>query len=523
MEPAAPQSRPRGLVAKYEALASRYPMGQRLARGGLWALAGSIISQGMAFAASIACARLLGQTTYGELGMVRSTVATLGLFAGMGLGLTGIKHIAEFREADPGRAGRIVRLCSVVAIFSCSLMAVALLVAAPVVAHRALANAGLTVPLLFGAALLFATAYDGAQKGILAGFEAYREIAQVSALGGAVLFVLVLVGVHVAQLNGAILGYVAGSSLTLVLNRVAIHQQCRRHGVPLDGHDFWQERGVLVSFSLPALLSGVVVTPAAWACNALLVNQPGGYAQMGILSACDQVKMLAAFIPASVMQCLLPVLSAQFGAGGEAPLGHRLRMVNAYLAICILGVITGLLLFLLPAVLAIFGRDFGNGRVALVIALCVLLPDGYLRGIGRLLQARGLLWLTFAIGLAVTVVLLGAAVLLVRFGAAGIALSTLLGVVAATVVFTPIAYRALGLMQWLKHDALIVGLLAAALAPGIWANLHQAQGVAWAGALVVSISLLALVAVLLGRWLRHPPLEAPPERGADVVVGEALP
>ncbi|MBU0608060.1 MAG: oligosaccharide flippase family protein [Armatimonadetes bacterium] len=522
MEPAAPQSRPRGLVAKYEALASRYPMGQRLARGGFWALAGSVISQGMAFAASIACARLLGQTTYGELGMVRSTVATLGLFAGMGLGLTGLKHIAEFRDTDPARAGRIIRLCSVVAIFSCSLMAVGLVVSAPLVAHRMLANAGLTVPLLLGAALLFATAYDGAQKGILAGFEAYREIAQVSALGGAVLFALVLVGVHVAQLNGAILGYVAGSGFTLILNRVAIRRQCLRHGVPLGGRGFWQERGVLVSFSLPALLSGVVCGPAVWACNALLVNQPGGYGQMGILSACDQVKMLAAFIPASVMQCLLPVLSGQFGADGQAPLGHRLRMVNAYLAICALGVITGLLLFFLPTVLAIFGRDFGNGRVALVIALCVLLPDGYKRGITRLLQARGLVWLTFASDLAVTVVLLGAAVFLVRFGAAGIALATLLGVVAATIVFTPIAYHALGLTRWLKHDALVVGLLTLALAPGIWANLYGARGLLWAGALVLSLALFAVAVGLVWHWLRRPPQDAPLVEALELLDADVL-
>ena len=523
MESVAPPPQPHGLVARYQALASRYPMGQRIVRGGFWALAGSVISQGMAFAASIACARVLGQSAYGELGMVRSTVSTLGLFAGLGLGLTGIKHIAEFRETDPERTGRIIRLCSVVALFSCSLMALGLLATAPFVAQRILSNASLTVPLLFGAALLFATAYDGAQKGTLAGFEAYREIAQVSAIGGVVLFALVLAGVHVARLNGAILGYVVGSGLTLVLNRMAIRRQCVLHGVPLEGHGFWEERGVLVSFSLPALLSGVVCGPATWACNALLVNQPGGYAQMGILSASDQVKMLAAFIPASAMQCLLPVLSGQFGAGGKAPLGHRLRMVNAYLAVCALGVITGLLLFFLPTVLAIFGRDFGNGRTALVIALCVLLPDGYKRGVTRLLQARGFVWLTFASDAVVTVVLLGAAVFLVREGAAGIALATLLGVTVATVVFTPIAYHRLGLTRWLKHDALVLALLTAALIPGIWANLYSAQGLAWAGALVVSMLLFALVAVLVGRWLRHPPLEAPPVEAPDFFSDDMLP
>ncbi|NOZ40854.1 MAG: oligosaccharide flippase family protein [Planctomycetes bacterium] len=71
-------------------------------------MAGAVISRGLMLVASILVARMLGKTVYGELGMIRSTVGMFGVFAGFGLGLTATKHVAEFRESDPERAGRIV-------------------------------------------------------------------------------------------------------------------------------------------------------------------------------------------------------------------------------------------------------------------------------------------------------------------------------------------------------------------------------------------------------------------------------
>ena len=115
--------------------------------------------------------------------MVRSTVGTLGVFAGMGLGLTATKHVAEYRRTDRERAGRIIRLCATVALFSCAVLGAVLVATAPFIASRLLSNDRLVLPLVFGAALLVVGAYDGAQKGTLAGFEAYREIAWVSGIG----------------------------------------------------------------------------------------------------------------------------------------------------------------------------------------------------------------------------------------------------------------------------------------------------------------------------------------------------
>jgi O-antigen/teichoic acid export membrane protein len=153
----------------------------------------------MSFIASLACAKLLGKVGFGELGIIRNTISTMGIFAGLGLGVTATKHIAEFREKDVERTARIIQLCLWVAVFSGAFMTLVLMLGSSVIAENVLAAPHLAPSLLLGALLLFVYAYDGAQKGILAGFEAYRQSAVIHIIGGMTTVVSVFGG---ARLRG---------------------------------------------------------------------------------------------------------------------------------------------------------------------------------------------------------------------------------------------------------------------------------------------------------------------------------
>jgi len=54
---------------------------------------------------------------------------------------------------------------------------------------------------------------------------------------------------------------------------------------------------------------GATATPAMWAASSILVNQPHGYAEMGIFSAANQWRNAVAFLPALLSQPLLSMLS----------------------------------------------------------------------------------------------------------------------------------------------------------------------------------------------------------------------
>ena len=81
-------------------------VGYRLAKGTFWSLAGTLVSGGAMLISSILIAHMMGKATYGEVGIVRGTVAMFGGLAGLSLGLTATKHVAEFRRTDPSRRTR---------------------------------------------------------------------------------------------------------------------------------------------------------------------------------------------------------------------------------------------------------------------------------------------------------------------------------------------------------------------------------------------------------------------------------
>jgi hypothetical protein len=44
-------------------------------------------------------------------------------------------------------------------------------------------------------------------------------------------------------------------------------------------------------------MSGATVTPKTWAANASLVNQPNGYAELGLFNTANQFRMIILYIP----------------------------------------------------------------------------------------------------------------------------------------------------------------------------------------------------------------------------------
>lgn len=137
------------------------PIGLRLARGVFWSMAGAVISRGLMLVATVLVARMLGKTGYGELGMIQSTVGMFGVFAGFGLGLTATKHVAEFRQSDPDRAGRIIGLSGLFAMLTGGLMVLGLFIFAPWLAEHIINAPHLAGVLRIGAIILFISALNG--------------------------------------------------------------------------------------------------------------------------------------------------------------------------------------------------------------------------------------------------------------------------------------------------------------------------------------------------------------------------
>ncbi len=388
-----------------------------------------MIGKALTLLSYIYVARVLGKEAFGEFGIIQSTVGMLGAFAGFGLGVTATKYVAEFRSSDPMRAGRIMALSSAFSLSSGALFAVVLAVAAPWLAENTLAAPKLGRLLQIGGVLLLLNAQIGAQGGVLSGLESFKTIAGIGFWSGLATLPIMVAGAYLGKLDGAVYGLIASRSILWGLNHLALRKEADRCGIPFVFTGYMQERSILWKFSLPAVLSGVLVGPVNWMCAAMLVNRPDGYAQMGIFNAADQWYAALLFIPSVVGRVVLPVLSERIGANDARRARKVLVATIAGYAIFTLPfVLLGCLLS--PFIMSFYGKEFEEGWATLSVVLLTVAVLGVQMPVGQAVAASGKMWAGFYMNFGWAAVFLLANSSLLFLGALGLSTARLLAYVA---------------------------------------------------------------------------------------------
>ena len=404
------------------------PIGFRLAKGVFWSMAGSIISRGLMLCATVLVARILGKTVYGELGMIQSTVGMFGVFAGFGLGLTATKHVAEFRLSDPERAGRIIGISGLFAMLTGGVMALVLFIFAPWLAEHTINAPHLSGILRVGAIILFINALNGAQTGALSGFEAFKTIAYVNLFVGLISFPILVCGAYFGGLTGVVWALAINLYFNWLLNHLALRKEARRHRIPFTFRNCRRELPILWKFSLPAVLAGSMVGPVNWVCNAMLVNHPDGYGEMGIFSAANQWYTMLMFLPGILGSVILPILSGQLSQNNT-----KQSMKTLALAVKMnLLIITPLVLvasIASPYIMSLYGEGFGDGWPTLVVVLMTAGLVAVQAPVGQIIAASGRMWIGFAMNMGWALTFIVIILLLVEHGSIGLAVSRMIAYV----------------------------------------------------------------------------------------------
>lgn len=408
------------------------PTRRRLARGAFWNGIGSVVSRGSVLATSFVLARILGQSGFGEYGVVNSTAAMLGSLAGFGVGTTATKYIAQFRQSDKNRAGRIISLSSMITWISGLLYGMFILVFASWLANRTLAAPQLATVLRISAISVALGVINGTQVSALAGFEAYRKTAILNGVCTLVQAFLVIAGAYFYALTGAIAGLAISAIIQVVLSRHALVLEMRKFDIRNWWYEAWKEWRILVSFSLPAFLTTVIAGPVFWACNALLANQPNGYAELGIFNASNQWYAAIQFLPGLMMTSMLPILSENHGTDTA---GRNVRITSRMMQMS--------LLIVVPVVLGIslmsrtimrgYGAGFVNGYSVLILSAVTAGIHAVITPVWIAIMAEGRMWICFVMNLGCSLFMLAGMYFLARHGAFGFAAARLISYIAHAV------------------------------------------------------------------------------------------
>ncbi len=490
---------PPGTVDYFRDRLNHSPLAKRLASGAAWSLLGAVATRVLTLASSIIVVRILGKERLGEFGMVQSTLAMLGTFAGLGLGMTATKYVAELRTKDSARVGRILGIVIFSGLASGLVMTAAGWAASEWLAERVLERQSLAPYLRLSAILLVIGVVDGVLNSALAGFEAFGRTARISIYIAVVNLLISFPLVYWYGLYGAVVGLIIANSLHLVLAAIATVAACRSFGIHITlDRSAWQEWPMLVHYALPALAANIMVIPATWLVNVMLVRTDDGFASMGVIRVVDTLRNLVIYLPTVLLAPTFAVLSnvatdpesvrkiLRYAIGTSALAVFPLGLMVAALAKYVLG--------------TMFGEEFAAGGLTLALAMVVVAVQATGAALGHYISATGRMWLGLAINVLWAVMFVGMSFFLVpRWGPVGyMAAMAVAYAISVVLVYGGFAIKMPHLLQAypLCRALAFFGVL---VIPAVYANQNLALPAAAGTAVLLASTMATALAFPLAR------------------------
>ena len=423
---------------------------RRFQQGISWNVLGALFTQGSAFLANLIIANFLGREVFGEFGMIQSTVLTLAGIAQVASGTTATKYIAEFRSTDKERAGRVLGFCALMTLIAGALATILLIAGAPWLAKYVLDAPHLNTGIIIAAGYVLFSVMNGYQVGALAGLEGFRAIAISGAVQGFLHLTLCGLATWLFGLEGALAGLALSATARWLIFGWAIRYEAARQAIVPSRVGLASERKIFFGFALPAALTGLSSLPALWLGNAFLVQQPGGFSEMGSYSAANNLRVVVLFLPMLLNSVGMSLLNNERGLGDESRY-RRVFWFNIRLTTAS-AIVSALVVALFGSwLLRLFGEDFVDGHHVLLILMLSTVPEAVAVAAYQPLHSLERMWLSL-LAVAVPrdlVLIIGAYWLTSTYGATGLASAYTIAWIVALLVIVSLVGR-IGLRPYVR-------------------------------------------------------------------------
>jgi O-antigen/teichoic acid export membrane protein len=259
------------------------------------------------------------------------------------------------------------------------------------------------------------SAFNAALAGILTGFEAFKRLAFITVLSNVISLPFVVAG----ALWGGLPGVIGGMILVQVILAFVYYNDLRHRAKGQDIHitqpGHLSELKMVLKFSIPTMAASMVSGPATWAANAILVNQPGGYGEMGIFQATTQWKSMVMMLPSLVNNSALPLL-----ANAVTNRKNFIKTMKYNIGSCAglsLAAALGFLLFS-KFIMGIYGKDFRQGTAVLVVMIFMSVFQSVSQSLTQVMISTNRVWANFAVNTGLGAIMVGLAYLWVPKGLA---------------------------------------------------------------------------------------------------------
>ncbi len=402
---------------------------RRMASGAFWSFTGTALGKFIVLLTGIVCARILGKESFGQLGIVRSTIGMFIVLGTGGIGVTATRFIAGYRSTDKSHAASIYLLSSRFAWGVGLFVTLVMLALSSTLATEVLHSPELTFSLQLGCLMLLVSILNGCENGTLLGFEDFRAVAVNTLIGSIFEAVCMIAGAYLYGLDGAVLGFGIGVLVLYLANFLSVRKAFRKWDITTRGQKIWSsDWKILYQYSIPATLSALTITPAFWLIRSMLVRSDG-YGELAIFEAADQWKVIILFIPGAISQIALPILSSVL---------DKKRFQNTLLAnVLLIAVVSTLLAVFIavfsPVIMPLYGQTFSDTLTLSLLAASTI-PSAVSNVLEMSIYSRNKMWTCFLMNMvwAVLMVVFSGWFLQMGMRASGLALAVLLAYLAKT-------------------------------------------------------------------------------------------
>ena len=366
-----------------------------LFKDSFWALFGNSIAKLLALVIGIVIANLLGSEDYGRYGLVKTTLMSFSVFSTFGLGITGTKYIAQYKDNNKELINVICNNILKISLLTSSVIALFIIVFSDYISAYVDMDNSLFVVIMSCFAIIF-NAVNTSQIGILSGFKRFKIISNYNLITGIYLCLVIILCTYYGGLNGAIFALCSSYLFNFALNNFSLNKIRNKYPFVKVKKSMAKE---MIIFSLPLALQEGLQSISSWLIIVVIVKL-SCYSEYGIYSAAAQWTAAISFIPAILKNVALSYLSDKNSNN------KRIVKMMIYANLISSGGFFLIILF----TSSIISEWYGSSYYGIKIVLNVLIFSSVLGSLGSVyiqeLISQSKNWLVFLISLLKTVLII---------------------------------------------------------------------------------------------------------------------
>ncbi len=370
----------------------------RIFKGTIWGALGGLFVRIFTIVFSFLLARVLGSVKLGEYGMINTTTSTITGLAGLGLGATVNRFSAALILTDRQRLGRIIGLTFVIGWISSIAYGVIYYFLADWIAAALLDTPHLGELMKISSLTFVFGLINSIQMSSLSGLEAFKTTSILTSITTILQTLFVLVCAYLFSIRGAIISGSISALIVFIIFYIYSRKEYLKRGIVVSYKNLQSELGVVWNYSLPAFLSSLIVGPVIWITNTLLIKQPNGFHELGVVNVALQWESAVKFLPLYIGTAAIPVMT-DITLNRNYRDGFILTMKLMKTVFIITFPIAIAIAMLAPNIIKGYGDSFKGGEYVIVVTAFTAVLVMTSNQLGSFISATGKMWLGLVLNL----------------------------------------------------------------------------------------------------------------------------